>query len=285
VPPHWSGHSGADTYTGPTSGSLTFSQKCAQPGVISCFSFDNKNQLFYTWPTGTPCDTAFAGQSNHGFGSDRRGPGNTAATVQNGQCVYPEIDTSQTHSGTGSLKFTIPSKSGANSSGFFTEPFKRNADGTFPYVGPGSSLGNVVYFQFYQKFDSNFLNTDYDCTDGGCGGWKQALWYGEPPLGSSSSSIEVTMNNGWERGIPQMYGQQGHDDYGIQDVAGCTYAGSGYGSRTSYTEPPCVRFKANQWMEFTGRIEVRGAANTPQSRVQLWVDGKLVIDYGQARIN
>jgi hypothetical protein len=37
-------------------------------------------------------------------------------------------------------------------------------------------------------------------------------------------------------------------------------------------------------MEFTGRIEIRGTSNAPQSRVQLWVDGKLVVDYGQARI-
>ena len=95
----------------------------------------------------------------------------------------------------------------------------------------------------------------------------------------------MTHNNGWERGVPQMYGQQGHDDYGVQDVAGCPYAGSGFSSRVSYTEPPCVRYKANQWLEFTGRIEIRGAANAPTSRVQLWVDGKLIIDYGQAKIN
>ncbi len=37
-------------------------------------------------------------------------------------------------------------------------------------------------------------------------------------------------------------------------------------------------------MEFTGRIEIRGASNAPSSRVQLWVDGTLVIDYGQARV-
>jgi hypothetical protein len=146
-------------------------------------------------------------------------------------------------------------------------------------------LGNVLYFQFYQRFDPNFLNTDYNCLNGGCGGWKQIIWYGNPPNGSSSSSIEVTHNNGWERGVPQMYGQQGHDDYGIQDVAGCSYAGSGFNSQANYPEPPCVRYKSNQWMEFTGRIEIRGAANAPTSRVQLWVDGKLVIDYGQAKIN
>jgi len=37
-------------------------------------------------------------------------------------------------------------------------------------------------------------------------------------------------------------------------------------------------------MEFTGRIEIRGASNAPSSRVQLWVDGQLVIDYPKAKI-
>src|SRR5207244_10284106 len=134
-------------------------------------SFESLSRLFYTWPTGTQCDAVFAGQTNYGFGSNRAGPGNTAAAVQNGQCVYPVIDTTNSHSGGGSLKFTIPSNSDANSSGFFTEVFKRNTDGTFPVIAPGSSYGNVLYFQFYQKFDSNFLSTDFQCS-GTCGGWK-----------------------------------------------------------------------------------------------------------------
>jgi len=43
--------------------------------------------------------------------------------------------------------------------------------------------------------------------------------------------------------------------------------------------------KADQWMEFTGRIEIRGENNQPASRVQLWVDGKLAVDYNQAKID
>ena len=279
----------------PTS-SLSFAQKCAQSGVINCFSFDSASSLFYTWPTGTSCDAALSGQTNNGFGRNRRGPGNTAAVVQNGQCVYPQVDATTSHSGAGSLKFTIPSNSDANSSGFFTEPFKRNSDGTFPYIGPGSSLGNVLYFQFYQKFDTNFVNTDYQCTDGECTGWKQAIWFGNPPNGSSSSNLEVTMNNGWQRSVSQMYGQSGSDDFGIEDSIGCTFAkatsqggsGSGFNSRPNYQaplNPACFHFIPDQWMEFTGRIEIRGAANAPASRVQLWINGQPAIDYGAARID
>src|SRR5439155_1270837 len=95
----------------------------------------------------------------------------------------------------------------------WTGSWCRTSDGTFPYIAPGSSFGNVVYFQFYQKFDTNFLSTDFQCVGGTCGGWKQAIWYGNPPNGGSSSSVEVTMHDGFQRGVPQMYGQQGSDDY------------------------------------------------------------------------
>src|SRR3989454_8294191 len=141
----------------------TFTEKCNQPGNLNCFGFDSSSTLYYNWPTGTVCDSAFTGQTNYPFGNARSGPGNTAAVVQNGQCVFPQRDSTNTHSGSGSLKFTIVSNSSANSSGFFTEPFTRNPDGTFPYIAPGSASGNVLYFQFYQKFDSNFLTTDFQC--------------------------------------------------------------------------------------------------------------------------
>jgi hypothetical protein len=274
----------------------SFTEKCNQAGNLNCFGFDNGSGLYYTWPTGTVCDSAFTGQTNYPFGSSRSGPGNTAAVVQNGLCVYPQIDTTNSHSGGGSLKFTIPSNSSANSSGFFTELFKRNADGTFPVIAPGSSSGNVLYFQFYQKFDSNFLSTDFQCLGGTCGGWKQAIWYGNPPNGASASSLEVTMNDGYQRGVPQMYGQQGNDDYGVENIIGCTYgkatslggSGSGFNSQPNFAaplNPNCAHFVADQWMEFTGRIEVRGNPNDAASRVELWVNGQLVIDYGFARIN
>jgi hypothetical protein len=282
------------TVSAPAS-STSFTQKCAQSGVINCFSFDSSSSLFYTWPTGTQCDAVFAGQTNNTFGGDRAGPGNTAATVQNGQCVYPVIDTTTSHSGGGSLEFTIPSNSSANSSGFFTEPFKRNSDGTFPYIGPGSPLGSVFYFQFYQKLDSNFVNTDYLCLGGECGGWKQIIWYGNPPNGSSAGTLETTMNNGWQRGVPQMYGQQGTDDYGVEDAINCTYAnatsqggsGSGFSSRPNYfapLNPTCRHYVADQWIEFTGRVEIIGASDAPSSHVQLWVNGQPAVDYPSAKV-
>src|SRR6266446_6378771 len=41
------------TLTVSAASSSSFAQKCAQTGVLGCFSFDSTSSLFYTWPTGT----------------------------------------------------------------------------------------------------------------------------------------------------------------------------------------------------------------------------------------
>jgi len=119
-------------------------------------------------------------------------------------------------------------------------------------------------------------------------GWKNVIFFGNSPKGASSSGMEVTMMNPRQIGIPAMYGQQGYDGYGYQDVRGCTWSKLDplvTNNPALYTDPPCKRFKANDWVELTGRIEIRGAPNAPESRVQLWVDGELAIDYDKAKIN
>ena len=279
-------NSDVDWVPAPMSADSQLGRKCVRQGVVNCFGFDDAAALHYTWPAGTACDYALKGKKNYRFGNRRQGRGNTVAVVQDGKCVFPEIDPTVTHSGTGSLRITIPSHSYADSGGHFTEVFgrKRDGDPDGTYIGPGSPNGNVLYFQFYERFDENFLSTNFRCAEGACGGWKQVIWYGNPPNGRSSSSLEVTINNGWQRGVPQMYGQAGSDYYGIQDARGCTYKAD---ARTGgdYTEPPCIRYKANQWMEFTGRIEISGGSNQPTSHVQLWIDGEPAIDYKQAKID
>jgi hypothetical protein len=276
---------------------VDFATKCQGQGVINCWTFDDPSKLYYNWYTDTACERLSSMFAYYTWGYERTPPGNATAAAQSGnRCMYPTLDTTVKHSGASALKFTIPTMSRDNSSGSFSEPFKRLPNNKFLYISPNSPDGNVLYFQFYQRFDANFLSIDYQCKSGTCYGWKQIIWYGNAPHGSSSSTVEVTQNNGGQRGFPQMYGQQGHDPYGEQDVNGCTYAkatsqggsGTGYDSRPNYSaplNPACVHFEPNRWMEFTGRIEVRGAANAPESRVQLWVDGQLVIDYGKAKIN
>lgn len=269
-------------------------KKCAQLGVIYCEGFETQNTLVYSWDTGSgPCNSALAGNPNYGISATRSNRGNTNASTWGTRCIYPRIDTAQKYSGSSSLRFDIETQTGADSSGYFTDVFERLDGSGFGCFAPsGCKYGPIVYVQWKQQFNTSQLQTNYSPDTSG---WKQAIHYGEPPGGGSSSLIEVTMVNGNQRNVVQMYGQQGHDDYGIEDIAGCTYAkatseggsGSGYNSRPNYKAPlnsTCINYQANTWIEYTLRIEVRGAQNAPQSRVQLWVDGNLAVDYGQAKI-
>lgn len=263
----------------------TFAEKCAQPGVMTCKDFDAQSQLRYTYSTNSAeCIADPFIQPNRVFTNNRlAGEPNTVATSYNGACHYPRVDTAVKHSGAGSLKFTIPSNSPANTSGNFTEPF----DGLGPthkFIGPTTnpnSHANTVYMQFYQYVDSNFLTTAY--APGG--GWKQLIWYGNTPNGSNSSGIEITHVNGYLRGVPALYGQAGADDYGTQDVRGCAYTG---GPPSTYTEPPCIKYKANQWMETTVRVDMGttscyGGVGAPgNTRVRMWIEGSLAVDNPRA---
>jgi hypothetical protein len=289
-----------------------FQTKCVQPGVIKCFGFDSPSELYYAWPTGTACDAVFAGRTNYGFGPPRTGPGNTIATIANGECVYPVIDTNIRSSGAGSLKMTIPSKSGPTTSGSFTELFDRYKDGTFPYIAPGSPLGNVLYFQFKQRMDSVFTGTDYRCGTSaapeGCGGWKQVILYGDPPRTSSSDAFSVVLNNGNQRDVPQMYGHTAGGsgftssfsldpnhttrprNCSYTNAAGSPNGTSGFASRPSYRapyNPGCLHFTDynDQWVEYTISIEVCAPSNAPCSRVQQWVNGILNIDVNNYTVN
>jgi len=95
-------------------------------------------------------------------------------------------------------------------------------------------------------------------------GWKVAILFGNAPNGGSSSSVEITMNDGWQQGFPTMYGQQGSDSPNLPNTT--------------------VPFVANQFMEITERVEVRGASNAPQSHVEWWVNGVKAGDWGTAKI-
>jgi len=158
----------ADPEPVPIPSDSALARKCTQPGVLNCFTFDSSSGLYYNWPVGTACDYAFKGQTNYRFGNGRQGRGNTVAVIQNGQCLFPQIDSTTAHSGAGSLKITIPSNSSADSGGHFTEVFKRNRDGNPAgiHIGPGSRFGNVLYFQFYQRLDDNLLSTNFACSRG-----------------------------------------------------------------------------------------------------------------------
>src|SRR5262249_34736760 len=114
-----------------------FATRCSALGVVRCVGFD--------------ADADIAGKSGDPTGSI---PG--AAT--------PEIDTTVTASGAGSLKFTIPSSSAADTSGSYWANFSDDLSVQF-------DSGEEFFVQWRQRFASDFLTTEY----AGGEGWKQVI--------------------------------------------------------------------------------------------------------------
>lgn len=362
----------------------TFAQKCASAGVLKCESFDDPNDLVYAWPTplsapgfGDGCDRALGAKyTNRYFDPTVSTPANVRATFANGQCVYASIDSSIKHSGGGSLRFPVPNHSTADTSGEFSEAFKKYPDGSFGYVGPTTSVptasarheGDVLWVQWYQRVDSAMLTTNFktalyisfywttasagattvstaDCgipaqaagqkiwfaygsnfltnqsftiasvaangcsmtltaspTPSGAGGspikaqglisggrsglgWKQFGIFGNPPNTTCCGPATQIAVNGFQMGVPQTYSYdnsgtvtyEGTD--GVQGARGCAFQYPGdYDNGVTYTEPPCIRYHANQWQEYTVRLEIRGASGQHTSHYQQWIDGQLTQD-------
>jgi hypothetical protein len=273
-----------------------FQVKCGDPGVWVCNDFERRapatateaqqtGHIVTAGSNDTVCNDAMsaAGYTVYQSGPDRSGyPSGLFNIAQpstvDGTCYWPRPDYGVAHSGSGSLKFTIPVNSDTQPSGDFEEPFKRKGDGTFAYVGHGGT----IYAQWYTRFSSeNLSNVYWPGT-----GQKNFALFGAPPGSNSSYYVEFTILDSGDGGggndhIPAGYGQVGSDDWGRQNVRGCTRT-----SPSVTTEPPCIKIKANQWMEFTMRIDVGnknccliGTDTAPfDTRVRVWIDGSLAID-------
>jgi hypothetical protein len=240
-----------------------FQARCQTPGVIRCVGFDQVSDIAGTeWG------------SNSGIYSG-------AAT--------PALDSTLKASGNSSLKLTIPSNSGANTSGGFWANFSPDLSTQF---GENSEF----YVQWRQRFSSEFLATDYQ----GGGGWKQAIIGTGDKLGcttgnttncyASCTDLEVVTQNTSQRGFAQMYnscsGSASHGAYAAfeEPFAGsdfklqnarpspyCLYSQSG-GNRF----PPngkCFGYFPNEWMTFQVRIKtgLRVGGEFTNSYVELWI--------------
>lgn len=251
----------------------TFEQVCAMSTTINCWGFESETDLYYNWYTTDSCNRdpylLSHPNGNNGFGLDRRSPGNTTARVWNtaNRCYYPKRDTTRAASGASSLKFTLPSQSGAVTSGDFNPVFKYkvvNGQYRFARFGPGGEFW--VRFAMWQS--PELLNPIYRSNSGGgISGIKRLIVHGY----ESSESLEETINDGWQRGVPQMYSDSGTEDYGVQDFIGCTRRNPDV--QASYTEPPCRKFKPNTWQVF--HMHVKVATNAPRydnGVVELYID-------------
>lgn len=239
-------------------GGSDFQTRCRAPGVIRCFGFDSPDDvlrhLLPAW------DKTFRGQ----------------------------VVTDLKASGAGSLRFEVPPHSPANTSGVFWLDF---SDDYATQFGERSEF----YIQWRQRFSPEFLNTRFQNGEG----WKQIIiGEGDRPgfVAGSCTQLEIVVQNSNQRNLPQMYHSCGMKDqkyeplsfwdnalgtYALQNAVGCSYAHP--------TFPPCVGYKANQWMTFQVEIKIgtwykNDKKYHSDSTVRLWVaeegrPSKLVIDY------
>ncbi len=257
----------------PPSGSGDFATRCAQPGVIKCIGFDDAASIAGRW--------------------------GDASGITAGDSTAPTIDFDVKASGAGSLKFTIPSNSGSDSSGTFFTNFANDLSVQF-------GGDQEFYVQWRQRFSSELISTKYQ----GAGGFKQIIiGTGDQPgkVYSSCSDLEVVMFSYEQEGFPAMYnscsGSKSHGPYdGFYQPFGaydfklqngrpspyCLYS-QGSTSPKSYFAPQgnCFGYVANEWMTFQVRIKLgpRVGDEFVGSQVTLWMarqgqPAQLVIDWG-----
>ena len=272
------------TAAAPASGA-NFTTRCTQPGVIKCVGFDSNADLG---------DTSNWGANNYGknFGVIMNG----APNVRDPAAVMPVIDTSQSASGGGSLKFTISSLSGAGSSGQYWTNFSSDLSVKF---GENSEF----YVQWRQRFSPEAISTFYNLSEG----LKQAIiTTGDKllqPYGSCEP-IEVVTQTYYQNRFPNMYnsctGSTHHGpydpfheaipgfDYKLQNARPSPFCL--YSQKPNGYFPPtgnCFGWFPNEWMTFQIKIKTgpRVGDEFANSYVTLWMAregqaSEMVINWG-----
>jgi hypothetical protein len=208
-----------------------FKRRCAEPGVIRCVGFDDRTQI--------------------------RGRYGQSSGITKG-AAEPVIDPMVKGSGTGSLKFTIPSRAPADTSGSY---FTNFSDDLTVQFGPSSEF----FIQWRQRFSRELLATRY----AGGGGFKSLIVAtGDQPGRpySSCTALTVAVSNYQQRGFPFLYnsctGSSSHgpsdpffehlgNDFKLQNARPrpyCLYSQQ----RTSYFPPSgnCFGYFPDEWMTF-----------------------------------
>lgn len=248
-----------------------FATRCGQPGVIRCVGFDSAADI--------------AG----GFGDN-------TGILNDGDAPIA-LDTTIKASGASSMKMTVPTHSGANTSGSYFANFSPDLKTQF-----GAST--EFYVQWRQRFSASFLNTLFQ----GGGGWKQAIiGAGDKPGCTASTSanglctsscgpLETVTQNTFQRGFPQMYNSctgstshgafwpfeeqlAGSSDIKLQNARPspfCLYSATNAGTQFPPTGN-CFGYFPDEWMTFqvhikTGPRLTTGAQDEwTNSVVTLWV--------------
>jgi len=138
-----------------------FNTRCQSPGVVKCFGFDAAKEL--------------QAHLSPAWDGSYRGT----------------LDTTVKASGDGSLRFEIPPKSPANTSGSFWLDFSDDLKAQF-------GEGEEFFVQWRQRFSPELLGTHYNGGDG----WKQIIvGEGDRPgvRADSCTQLEMVVQNQYQR--------------------------------------------------------------------------------------
>ena len=257
-----------------TSDPQDFAARCSAAGVVRCVSFDSDADISGRWGA------------------------NSGITVGTG--AAPTIDAGVRASGGGSLKFTIPSNSGSDSSGSYFANFSNDLSVQF---GENSEF----FVQWRQRFSDAFINTFF----AGNSGIKQVIINtGDTPnkVWASCEAIGNVLTSYYQERFTTVYnsctGSGSHGAYmglyeSMPSIAGnlklqnampspyCTYF-DGEAVKSPAFPAGCFGWHANEWMTFQVGITLGPRDNVnndfTNSRLRMWVarEGQpsvLVIDW------
>lgn len=202
---------------------LTFEQRCADPAVVRCVGFDVPAEIDpFVYPP---------------YGKTEK---------------RARVVTDVKASGTGSLRFEIPSNTPADTSGSYWTNFSDDLSVQF-------GEGQEFFVQWRQRFSPELLGTRYR----GGSGWKQTI-IGEGDRDGakaySCTQLEIVTVNGSQRGFPQMYHSCGGKD----------------GHYEGLDTERWIRYRANQWMTFQVQVKIghwyrNDRRYRRDSTIRLWV--------------
>lgn len=207
-----------------------FQTRCHAPGVTACVGFDSPEEFV---PAKYPASGLYAAWDGAFRGM---------------------LDRTVFASGGGSLKFTIPSYSAANSSGYWKQAMGKN-------MGEGSTF----YVQFQQRFSPEMLTNTWGVDTY----WKQVIFHNEP---QTCADVELATINEHRGGFPTMYSRCGSDSLFVDLHNGDYLLEQGnynchYHSKNSHD---CFMYPANTWITFYYKVTL-GHWSKADSTIQAWV--------------
>jgi len=163
------------------------------------------------------------------------------------------LDTKVKASGNGSLRFEIPTHSGANGAGSWRQPIEHN-------FGQGSTF----YVQFRQRFSKEMLENKWGKT-----AWKQAIFHN---AAETCGPVELTTVNYYSNGFPIMYTDCGQLSLYTNGGNPPTKLEQGdyscwYGQ---YNKKDCFYYPVDQWVTFYYQVSI-GHWGKPDSTINAWV--------------